>query len=50
MRKPHWRTEVDRNGSSHTDFLMLTTLVLAMILATGYCMAARSSWLPVNGG
>ena len=41
MRKRHWRTEVFRHGSSNNDFLMLTTLVLAMILATGFCVASH---------
>lgn len=46
MKKLQGRTEAVRRGSSHSDFLMLTTLVVAMILATGYCVANHDSPLP----
>ena len=48
MRTPHWRAEVDRHGSSHNDFLMLTTLVIAMILATGFCVTNHVPSLPTT--
>ncbi len=48
MKKLLRRNEAFRRGSGHSDFLVLATLVFALILVISYCAASQIASPPTT--